>query len=206
MYDYPRIPYMQKTQKRSDAQMHRALLLDAADQVFSEHGVHVALELVTAQAGVSRATLYRNFPDRDALMGALLERSFEKLEAKAQQLQGRSDALFGVLERMAQLVADSAPVSDHWRTVNRASPVLANAQRRLTRLVKPLLQQAIAAGLCRADLTAKDLILVSSMIGSGLRGRTQAERRSLSRRALQLLLGGLRASSPTASTALHTTP
>ena len=184
---------MQKIQKRSDAQAHRALLLDAADKVFSEHGIHVALELVTAQAGVSRATLYRNFPDRDALMSALLERTFEKMETQALQLQGRDDALFCVLEQMAQLVADSAPVSDHWRATDRNGPALAGAQRRLTRLVKPLLQQAIASGMCRADLTAKDVILVSSMLGSGLRGRTPAERRSLSRRALNLLLGGLRA-------------
>lgn len=187
---------MQKAPKRSDAQMHRVLLLDAADKVFSEHGVHVALEWVTAQAGVSRATLYRNFPDRDALMGALLERSFEKLEAQAQQLQGRGDALFGVLEQMALLVADSAPVADHWRAADRASPVLADAQRRLTRLVKPLLLQAIASGTCRADLTAKDVILVSSMLGSGLRGRTPAERRRLSKRALDLLLNGLRTALP----------
>ena len=182
---------MQKIQKRSDAQMHRTLLLDAADKVFSEHGVHAALELVTAQAGVSRATLYRNFSDRDALMGALLERSFEKLETQALQLQGRDDALFGVLEHMADLVADSAPVSDHWRAADRDSPVLADAQRRLTRLVKPLLLQAIASGVCRPDLTTKDIILVSSMLGSGLRGRNRAQRRSLSRRALQLLLNGL---------------
>ena len=191
---------MQKPQKRSDAQMHRTLLLDAADKVFSEHGVHVALEFVTAQAGVSRATLYRNFPDRDALMGALLERSFEKLEAQAQRLQGRGDALFGVLEQMAHLIADSAPVSDHWRAADRNSPVLAGAQRRLTRLVKPLLQQAIASGHCRADLTVQDVTLVSSMLGSGLRGRTQAQRRSLSKRALQLLLGGLRATPSAAGT------
>ena len=184
---------MQKIQKRSDAQMHRALLLDAADQVFSEHGIHVALEMVTAQARVSRATLYRNFPDRDALMSALLERTFEKMEALAQQLEGRGDALFRVLEQMAHLVAESAPVSDHWRATDRNGTALAGAQRRLTRMVKPLLQQAIAAGVCRADLTAKDVILVSSMLGSGLRGRTPAERRSLSRRALNLLLDGLRA-------------
>lgn len=184
---------MQKIQKRSDAQVHRALLLDAADQVFSEHGIHVALEMVTAQAGVSRATLYRNFPDRDALMSALLERTFEKMEALAQQLEGQGDALFRVLEQMAHLVAESAPVSDHWRATDRSGPALAGAQRRLTRMVKPLLQQAIAAGVCRADLTAKDVILVSSMLGSGLRGRTPAERRSLSRRALNLLLDGLRA-------------
>lgn len=183
---------MQKIQKRSDAQMHRTLLLDAADKVFSEHGVHAALELVTAQAGVSRATLYRNFPDRDALMGALLERTFEKLEAQAHNMQKRNDALFCMLEHMASLVADSAPVSDHWRAADRDSPVLAGAQRRLTRLVKPLLAQAISSGTCRADLTAKDVILVSSMLGSGLRGRNAAQRRSLSRRALHLLLDGLR--------------
>ena len=184
---------MQKIQKRSDAQMHRTLLLDAADMVFSEHGVHAALELVTAQAGVSRATLYRNFPDRDALMGALLERTFEKLEAQAQNLQKRNDALFCMLEHMASLVAECAPVSDHWRAADRDSPVLAGAQRRLTRLVKPLLAQAISSGTCRPDLTAKDVILVSSMLGSGLRGRNAAQRRSLSRRALHLLLDGLRA-------------
>lgn len=184
---------MQKIQKRSDAQMHRTLLLDAADKVFSEHGVHAALELVTAQAGVSRATLYRNFPDRDALMGALLERTFEKLEAQAQNLQKRNDALFCMLEHMASLVAECAPVSDHWRAADRDSPVLAGAQRRLTRLVKPLLAQAISSGTCRPDLTAKDVILVSSMLGSGLRGKNAAQRRSLSRRALHLLLDGLRA-------------
>lgn len=187
---------MQITQKRSDAQAHRTLLLDAADKVFSEHGIHVALELVTAQAGVSRATLYRNFPDRDALMSALLERTFETMEAHAQHLQGRDDALFCVLEQMAHLVADSAPVSDHWRATDRNGPILAGAQRRLTRLVKPLLESAIAAGNCRPDLTAKDVILVSSMLGSGLRGRTPAERRTLSRRALSLVLDGLRAPQP----------
>ncbi len=184
---------MQPSTKRSDAQMHRSLLLDAADKVFAEHGIHVALELVTTQAGVSRATLYRNFPDRDALMSALLERTFEKLETQALQLQGRSDGLFSVLEQMALLVAESAPVSDHWRATDRNGPALAGAQKRLTRLVKPLLEHAISTGTCRADLTAKDVILVSSMLGSGLRGRTPAERRSLSRRALQLLIDGLRA-------------
>lgn len=186
------MPLMRKIPMRSDAQAHRTLLLDAADHVFTEHGVHVALELVTAKAGVSRATLYRNFPDRDALMGALLERSFEKLETQALQLQGRDEGLYAMLELMAKLTADSAPVSDHWRATDRNGPVLAGAQRRLTRMVKPLLERAIASGVCRADLTTKDVVLVSSMLGSGLRGRTKAERRSLSKRAFQLLVDGLR--------------
>lgn len=192
LYAYSIIGGMQAFPRRADAQMHRTLLLDAADQVFSEHGVHVALELVTARAGVSRATLYRNFPDRDALMSALLERSFEALEAQARQVAGARDGLFRVLEHLAALVTDCAPMADHWRTTGRDSPVLAQAQRRLNRLFKPLLDEALSAGTCRPDLTLADVLLVSSMLGSGLRGRTKAQRRSLSRRALALLLGGLR--------------
>ena len=183
---------MQKTPSRADAQAHRALLLDAADQVFSEQGVHVALELVAARAGVSRATLYRNFPDRAALIGALLERAFGQLELQAEQLAGQSDGLFRLLGHLAEMVVVSAPVSDHWRAVNIGNPVLAKAKMRLHRMVNPLLTQAIAAGTCRADLTTRDFLLVSTMLGSCLRGRTPAERRSLARRALVLLLDGLR--------------
>ena len=183
---------MQKPPSRADAQAHRALLLDAADQVFSEQGVHVALELVAARAGVSRATLYRNFPDRGALIAALLERAFERLERRAMQLAGQSDGLFQLLGHLAEMVVVSAPVSDHWRAINIGSPVLAKAKMRLHRIVNPLLAQAIATGTCRADLTTKDFLLVSTMLGSCLRGRTPAERRSLAKRALVLLLDGLR--------------
>lgn len=194
MFVYAKMQAMKKPPKRSDAQAHRALLLDAADHVFSHHGVHVALELVTEQAGVSRATLYRNFPDREALMAALLERAFTKLEALAKQLDQSEDGLYIMLGHMASLVSDSAPVSDHWRATDRDGPVLADAQRRLARMMKPLLQRAIAAGICRADLTPKDVVLATSMLGCCLLGRTQAERRSLAKRALALLTDGLRAS------------
>ena len=183
---------MQKVPKRSDAQAHRLRLLDAADLVFSDLGVHVALELVTQQAGVSRATLYRNFPDRTALIAALLDRAFEQLEAQAHKLHGTAGGLMLMLEHMAELVAVSAPVADYWRTADRYGPVLTGAQKRLARMIGPLLQQAIAAGDCREDLTSKDLILVTSMFGACLRGRTVTERRRLSKRALHLLLEGLR--------------
>ncbi|MEG2632881.1 MAG: helix-turn-helix domain-containing protein, partial [Comamonas sp.] len=54
--------------KRPDAALRRAQLLDAADAVFTVHGVNAPLELVVEHAGVGRATLYRQFPDRDAIL------------------------------------------------------------------------------------------------------------------------------------------
>ncbi len=41
--------------------------------VFGQHGVTAPLDLVVERPGVGRATLYRNFPDRTALIEALLD-------------------------------------------------------------------------------------------------------------------------------------
>lgn len=183
---------MANNPKRSDAQTHRALLLDAADEVFSEQGVHVALELITARAGVSRATLYRNFPNRSALMEALLERAFQQLETQASNVDQDGSGLFTMLGHMAEMVAVSSPVADHWRATDRDGPLLLAAQRRLARMVRPLLEKAIECGVCRTDLNPKDVVLVTSMLGACLRGRTPAERRRMSKRALEFVLEGLR--------------
>ena len=53
---------------RADAQRNREKLLAAATQAFAEHGEDVALETVAARAGVGIGTLYRHFPNRDALV------------------------------------------------------------------------------------------------------------------------------------------
>ena len=87
---------------RSDAALRRDQILDAADAVFASHGVTAPLDLVVARAGVGRATLYRNFPDRAALVDALLERALAGLEDEAGQLD-----LFGLLERVALRIAAS---------------------------------------------------------------------------------------------------
>jgi AcrR family transcriptional regulator len=47
-------------------------ILDAAAHVFSEEGTGANLASVAAAGGVSRATLYRYFPNRDALLEALV--------------------------------------------------------------------------------------------------------------------------------------
>ena len=47
------------TAQRADAAARRALILDAADHVFGQHGVTAPLDLVVERAQVGRATLYR---------------------------------------------------------------------------------------------------------------------------------------------------
>ncbi len=176
---------------RADATAHREVLLAAADAVFSEHGVTAPLDLVVAHAGVGRATLYRNFPHRTALMEALLDRALSALEAHAMTLTDREDALFLLFERFGQNIAGSAPLVDFWRAVDRADPIVQSARRRIATIFKQPLRRAIGTGLCRADLRIADVLLICNMLGASLRGGGAAERRGLARRALQLLHAGI---------------
>ncbi|WP_296251818.1 TetR/AcrR family transcriptional regulator [uncultured Stenotrophomonas sp.] len=176
---------------RSDAAVRRALLLDAADAVFGEHGITAPLDLVVAHAGVGRATLYRNFPDRTALIEALLQRTVEKIEAHLQELGERDDALFELIIGMARRIVHSPALADYWRAVDPDEPTIKAARERILGLSEPALLRAKAAGLCRLDLQLSDISLISGMLGAALRGRTVEDRATLARRAIELLRPGL---------------
>lgn len=180
------------TTLRSDAALRRDQILDAADAVFSRHGVTAPLDLVVAQAGVGRATLYRNFPDRAALMDALLDRSLSTLEANA----GGAD-LFALLEQVAQCIVASPAVTDYWRAVDAGHPLDKEGRERLARLFRAPLAAAIKSGACRPDLKPGDIVLVCGMLGAALRGSSAAQQRSLARRAIELVRGGI--ASPTST-------
>ena len=183
---------------RTDAQVRRVALLDAAAAVFSEQGVNAPLELVIERAGVGRATLYRNFPDRGALMQALMARNLDRIEEEALRLADRDDGLFELLVYLAQRIADAAPITDYWRAIDRDHPLVREAQARLGRIVRPLMQRAVAAGRCRADFVESDFLLSMGMVGALLRGHTLPQRRRMGRRALELLFDGLRVRGPSA--------
>ncbi len=58
-------------------------ILDAAEQVFSDAGLHAArMGTIAARAGVSVGTLYNHFEDREALLAGLLAARRAQLVAK----------------------------------------------------------------------------------------------------------------------------
>ncbi len=119
------------TTQRADAAARRALILDAADAVFGQHGVTAPLDMVVERAQVGRATLYRNFPDRAALIEALLTRAVVRIERQVERLGDRDDALFQVLDGMASRLVHSPALADYWRAVDPDHPPMAAARRYL---------------------------------------------------------------------------
>src|ERR1700731_228997 len=57
---------------RPVAEQNRQRLLDAAAEVFAEHGLEAGVEEIARAAGVGIGTFYRRFPTKDALICALV--------------------------------------------------------------------------------------------------------------------------------------
>ena len=62
-------------------------ILDAAERVFTQYGARRAnVEDVAKAAGVSRSTLYRAFPTKDALLRAVLDREIDEFFDQLEEL------------------------------------------------------------------------------------------------------------------------
>jgi AcrR family transcriptional regulator len=132
-------------------------ILDAAAHVLSEHGGRSNMAAVAAAAGVSRATLYRYYPDREALLDALA-----------------SHALADAAARLADAGLDRAPVEEAIERIVRAVVAVGDryavivqervefdpeeADRLLGAPMRAVFARGIESGLFRQDLPAEVLL------------------------------------------------
>ena len=86
---------------RADARRNRERLLAAAASAFAEQGADAPLEDIARRAGVGIGTLYRHFPNRQALLEALYINEVEDVCRSAEQVDGADpwEALDGWFER-----------------------------------------------------------------------------------------------------------
>lgn len=152
--------------RRADATQNRTLLLQAAEEVFTELGVQAPLSEVSQRAGVGRATLFRNFPDRQTLVLALLERGLEQVAAEAARLQGTPDELVQLLHFVLERMAFRAPLVEYWQTAGRQLPQIQAAISQIVAIFDPVVRRAVATGQCRSDLAANDMLLLLSLFGA----------------------------------------
>ena len=69
--------------KRADARRNYEKVLSAAREAFLEGGEATSLEEIARRAGVGIGTLYRHFPNRQALLEALYADEVEELSRSA---------------------------------------------------------------------------------------------------------------------------
>jgi TetR/AcrR family transcriptional repressor of mexCD-oprJ operon len=139
-----------------------AAILEAAAEVFAERGGEASLSDVATAAEVSRATLYRYFPTRQALLDELarvaLHESGDRLAAA--KLENVS-----VEEGVARAVRALVTVGDHYLVLARehVHPDPDEFERRLAAPVRALMERGQAAGAIRTDVPAS--WLTESLVG-----------------------------------------
>ena len=77
---------------RADARRNRERVLDAAREAFARHGFEASYHNIARLAGVGVGTVYRRYPDRDALIEAVLLDILVELTGKAVAAHAERDA------------------------------------------------------------------------------------------------------------------
>lgn len=90
---------------RADAKKNYDHVLAVARDVFTEQGADASLRDVARRAEVGLGTLYRHFPNREALLEALLRSSFDALATRADELHASGNSANALLVWLQEIIA-----------------------------------------------------------------------------------------------------
>lgn len=178
---------------RADAQRNREKILTAAVRVFTEEGLDAHLERIARAAGVGTATLYRNFPTREALIEAAHRNEVAQLCGVVPELL-RTHPPFQALRTWTRLFMDYATAKLGMAEALRAmaasgSDSLAGSHTMIEQAIVSLMDACTAAGAIRTDITPPDMF--AALAGIALTS-ARPEQRAQAERLLDVILDGLR--------------
>ncbi|MGW0912335.1 TetR/AcrR family transcriptional regulator [Streptomyces sp. NPDC002784] len=184
------------TRPRADALRNRERIVTAAREMFVEHGPDVPLDEIARRAGVGNATVYRNFPDRDALVREVVCSVMDRTVAAAETALTESGDAFEALERFVHTSADeriSALCPMISSTFDQNHPDLEAARERSEQVIEAVMERARAAGQLRTDVGVGDLMVAVAQLSRPPAGTGCLDVDRFVHRHLQLFLDGLRA-------------
>ena len=180
---------------RKDVRRNRASLLTAARAAMSERGLGAPLEDIARRAGVGIATLYRHFPNRDALIEAIMTDEFGAFTHAAEEGLALTDPWEGFchyLWRLGEIQAAEGHMREFLGGYIPASPTLRQLHHSLMDLIRQLVERAQWAGALRPDVVAEDTAFVA-WTNAQVMAATQQVAPEVWRRALGLMIDGFRA-------------
>ena len=141
---------------RADAKRNRDRIVEVAREVFREHGYDASLDEIAKRAGVGAGTLYRHFPNRDALLDAIMQ-SWVAFEGPDR------DLLIGWFETYASLISlhKGGPAKITSAMGDPDSPIVTKCQV-LTSASQRVIDRLEADGALRAEV---DAVQVCQLVG-----------------------------------------
>jgi AcrR family transcriptional regulator len=180
---------------RADARRNHDRLLSEARASFATHGTDASLEDIARRAGVGIGTLYRHFPNREALMNAVFQEALTALLARSQELERADLPCTALVEWLGSIVTHAGEYRGLAQAFMSASgndtSALTPCHAPLRRAGARLLARAQSNGSVRADVSIDDLLQLTNAIALAAE-QTPADP-ALADRLLRLTLLGLKA-------------
>jgi AcrR family transcriptional regulator len=159
------------TRTRADAVRNYERVLEAAAEVLAEKGAEAGVPEIAARAGVGKGTVYRCFPTKDHLIGAVVGERLRGFTDAADAAAARPDAW----EAFTELLCDSAErqATDctfaaglvHESTL----PEVVEARAAMFAAVDALMARAQAGGRMRQGVTSHDVKILFAGMAQMLR-------------------------------------
>ena len=147
--------------KRADARRNYERVLTAAREAFAEGGESTALEEIARRAGVGIGTLYRHFPNRQALLEALYVNEVEEVCRSAARFDSTDpwENLNGWFERLIGYLATKRALSHELLNyLDTDAQLFQECRASLYAAGEPLLRRAQDAGAVRPDVEFSDVM------------------------------------------------
>jgi AcrR family transcriptional regulator len=183
---------------RSDARRNRDQILRAAREIFAARGTSVPMEEIAREAEVGVGTLYRRFPDREALIRAVFRDNVraiaEDIRAALDEEPTAWDALVRIIRQSAQLRL-SMRLHAHRKAV--AAMVRDEETERYRReafdVLDDVVRRAQEEGSLRADVGLGDLAVLFVSVVHQTHDLAPDAAELAPGRVLGIMLDGLRA-------------
>jgi len=186
------------TRLRADARRNRDQILATAKAMFAEHGPDVPMEEIARRAGVGVGTLYRRFPDREALIRAVAQQGFGAVLEAARRAVAEEDTGWAALTRLVastrelKLTLHLAFFSPTAWEIMRDDPTAGRFREELMDLLESIVNTAQREGSLREDVGVGDIALLVAMLLRGITGAASEVADRATERAMALILDGLR--------------
>lgn len=154
---------------RADARRNYERVVAAAQQAFTEQGPDAPLEDIARRAGVGIGTLYRHFPNREALIEAVYRSSIEHLSQRAHELLEEHTPAMAfehwLREQVQWVMANRVLATTLKAGMDHNTPTFQLCRTAIVGAASTLLQAAQEAGAIRADIEPRDLLRFGHGIG-----------------------------------------
>ena len=173
-------------------------IIDSAAMVLAERGEAASMEEIASSAGIGRATLYRYFPNREELLGAIAAASVQELAARVKEADLEAVPFEEAIARLARgIIATGSKYIALTRDGVRHTDAYPEVNVDVVEPIRALFRRAIADGSLREGFPPDVLMDLFSGLIKGALDATASGRRGIEETAAAvttLFLRGVRAS------------